>query len=58
MSKKTTFRNAQGDLHAASLELPDGFASSFAIFAHCFTCSKDAAAASRIGRSLAGTIEP
>jgi putative redox protein len=47
------FRNAQGDLLAASLELPEGIASSFALFAHCFTCSKDAAAASRISRRLA-----
>lgn len=35
------------------LELPPDGAQHFALFAHCFTCSKDAAAASRISRALA-----
>ena len=40
------------DLHA-KLELPDNSeAKQYAIFAHCFTCGKDVAAASRISRFL------
>lgn len=38
---------------AAQLELPEDGASAFALFAHCFTCGKDIAAASRIARALA-----
>ncbi len=34
------------------LESPAGGASQFALFAHCFTCGKDIAAASRISRAL------
>jgi putative redox protein len=37
---------------AACLELPDGAPRGFALFAHCFTCSKVAAAATRISRAL------
>lgn len=39
---------------AALLESPDDEPEAYAIFAHCFTCSKDIAAASRISRGLAG----
>ena len=46
------FDNAAGDKLAGLLELPEN-ASSFALFAHCFTCGKDIAAASRISRALA-----
>ncbi|MGK2930582.1 MAG: bifunctional alpha/beta hydrolase/OsmC family protein, partial [Acidimicrobiales bacterium] len=41
-----------GDELAARLDLPDGTPSAFALFAHCFTCSKDLAAATRISRGL------
>ena len=34
------------------LESPGQNISSFALFAHCFTCGKDIAAASRIARAL------
>ena len=56
--KKIEFKNKQGDELAGLLETPDPKKFSpedirFAIFAHCFTCSKDVAAASRISRSLA-----
>lgn len=51
--KKIIFSNAQGQMLAASLESPPVHASAYALFAHCFTCSKDIAAASRISRALA-----
>ncbi len=52
---KVEFQNDQGDTLAGLLETPGNnqIAARFAIFAHCFTCSKDVAAASRISRSLA-----
>lgn len=46
------FPNARGDLLAGSLTLPDSEPSGFVLFAHCFTCGKDAAAAARIARAL------
>ena len=53
--KKVEFKNNQGETLAGLLETDDSNekASRYAIFAHCFTCSKDVAAASRISRSLA-----
>ena len=51
-SEKITFTGSQGDALAARLELPDGTPRAFALFAHCFTCSKDIFAASRIAASL------
>ncbi len=48
-----TFPGAQGDSLAARLDFPMGEPRAFALFAHCFTCSKDIAAASRISRRLA-----
>ncbi len=51
--KKLTFDNGRGQKLAATLEEPDGGdESTFALFAHCFTCSKDIAVASRISRGL------
>ena len=49
------FQNSNGETLAGLLELPEraGEISSFALFAHCFTCGKDVAAASRISRALA-----
>jgi putative redox protein len=35
--------------------MPDGIAQAFAIFAHCFSCSKDVFAASRISKALANS---
>jgi putative redox protein len=52
-SEKVEFRGAQGDLLAGRLDLPDGVPVAFALFAHCFTCSKDVFAAQRICTSLA-----
>ena len=51
---KVEFQNDQGDTLAGLLETPEKnqTVEYYAIFAHCFTCSKDVAAASRISRSL------
>ncbi len=51
---KVEFANAQGQSLAGLLELPgQGKPRAMALFAHCFTCGKDIAAASRIARALA-----
>lgn len=51
---KVEFASAQGQNLAGLLELPDqGEPRAMALFAHCFTCGKDIAAASRIARALA-----
>ena len=47
------FTGAQGGELAATLELPEGEPRAFALFAHCFTCSKDFLAPARISRELA-----
>ena len=49
---KITFPNPQGDQLAGLLETPDEHASAYALFAHCFTCTKDSTTASRISRAL------
>ena len=51
--KKITFEGASGHKLAARLDLPSGKVRAYALFAHCFTCSKDIFAASRIARGLA-----
>ena len=52
---KLTFLNADGHELAGLLDMPPvGMpAVSYALFAHCFTCGKDIAAASRISRAMA-----
>lgn len=52
-SEKVEFEGAMGDTLAAKLELPQGKPRAYALFAHCFSCSKDVHAASRIARRLA-----
>src|SRR3954468_3558757 len=47
------FPGADGALLAARLEPAQGELRAYALFAHCFTCSKDSHAATRIGRALA-----
>ncbi len=37
---------------AGALEAPESAVRCYALFAHCFTCGKDVAAASRISRAL------
>ena len=51
-SQRVVFPNQQGDELAGRLELPSEPPLAFAVFAHCFTCSKDVHAASRISRAL------
>lgn len=46
------FTGSQGDQLAARLDMPLDEPASFALFAHCFTCSKDIAAAARVSRAL------
>lgn len=52
-SQKWEFTGSQGDRLAGLLELPAGEVKAVALFAHCFTCSKDSFAAARISRALA-----
>ena len=53
-SNKVTFTGAHGSALAARLDLPQGTPRAYALFAHCFTCSKDIFAASRIAGALTG----
>ncbi len=50
--ERITFPGSQGAELAARLDLPAGPPRAMALFAHCFTCSKDIAAASRIANAL------
>lgn len=50
---KVTFTNDRGETLAGLLERPEGKPKAYALFAHCFTCSKNVGAASRISRALA-----
>jgi alpha-beta hydrolase superfamily lysophospholipase len=47
------FPNARGQELAARLDLPDAEPQAYALFAHCFTCSKDSKAAAFIAQALA-----
>ena len=53
-TQKTEFETATGEKLAAALELPGGRPRAFALFAHCFSCSKDIKAARELARSLRG----
>ena len=55
-SQKLTFPGAQGDPLAARLDTPKGKPRAYALFAHCFTCTKDIFAASRIAAAHYGRI--
>ncbi|MEL7138603.1 MAG: bifunctional alpha/beta hydrolase/OsmC family protein [Pseudomonadota bacterium] len=50
--EKFAFENKAGISLAGRLDLPDGPARAHALFAHCFTCGKDIAAARRIAQRL------
>ncbi len=51
--EKIYFQNQDGAMLAAQLDLPsDGKPVAYALFAHCFTCSKNLKAISYISRSL------
>ncbi len=51
-TEKVSFKNQEGHTLDARLELPEKDVRSYAIFVHCFTCSKNVHAASRISRAL------
>ena len=53
-TQKLEFTGHGGDTLAARFDRPDGPAKAVALFAHCFTCSKDIPAARRIAARLAG----
>jgi len=50
--RKFQFEGSTGEKLAGLLETPDREPIATALFAHCFTCGKDIAAASRIARAL------
>jgi uncharacterized OsmC-like protein/alpha-beta hydrolase superfamily lysophospholipase len=50
---RATFSGSNGDELAARLELPHSPVRAFALFAHCFSCTKDILAARRIASALA-----
>ena len=52
-SRQITFTGHDGSALAARLDLPEGPHLATALLAHCFTCSKDIAAARRIAQRLA-----
>ncbi|MDX1711241.1 MAG: bifunctional alpha/beta hydrolase/OsmC family protein [Rhodovibrionaceae bacterium] len=52
-SEKFSFTGAHGDELAGRLDLPPGKPRAYGLFAHCFTCSKDIFAATRIAEALA-----
>lgn len=50
--QRVTFTGSKGEALAARMDMPAGFIRATAIFAHCFTCSKDILAAKRIAGEL------
>ena len=52
-TERIEFSGSQGILLAGRLDMPERPARAWAIFAHCFTCSKDSKAAAYIARALA-----
>lgn len=52
-TERFQFTGTGGRQLAAALDLPDGAIAAYALFAHCFTCSKDVLAAKRIAAALA-----
>ena len=51
--RQIRFPGSAGHPLAATLELPDGPPTGVALFAHCFTCSSQSHAATRISGALA-----
>ena len=52
-SQRVTFKNQSGIQLAGIVDLPDDPPRGFALFAHCFTCTKDLKAIVKISRRLA-----
>lgn len=53
MSENFTFSGRDGQILSATLERPAGAIRASAVFAHCFTCSKDSHAARYVSSALA-----
>ncbi|PAU93021.1 osmotically inducible protein OsmC [Aliifodinibius salipaludis] len=51
-SEKITFDGAFGDKLSARVDQPDGEARNYALFAHCFTCSKNLKVVSNLSKTL------
>ena len=51
-TEKREFKSAKGEMLAARFDKPEGYIRGYAIFAHCFTCTKDILAARRIANNL------
>lgn len=51
-TRKLSFKNERDENLSGLLDLPDDSPRAFALFAHCFTCSKNVKAAGNISRSL------
>ncbi|MEM5502382.1 alpha/beta fold hydrolase [Ahrensia kielensis] len=52
-TEKREFKSISGEMLAARFDRPDGKIRGYALFAHCFTCTKDILAARRIATHLA-----
>ena len=52
-SIKVNFANSAGESLAGILDSPAGPPRAYALFAHCFTCSKNLKAATNISRAMA-----
>jgi len=53
ITQRFDFDGAEGQRLAGQLDLPDGRPRAYALFAHCFTCTRKSRAAVRIARALA-----
>ena len=53
ISEKVTFPGSSGEMLAGRLDRSESPPRAFALFAHCFTCTKDIFAAARIATALA-----
>ena len=51
-NKKISFENDDGQSLSGVMALPNTAPRAYALFAHCFTCSKDLKATARISRAL------
>jgi len=51
-SERVQFPGSQGARLAGRIEVPEGEPAAYALFAHCFTCSKDLKSAGGISREL------
>ena len=54
VSEKIRFPGSTGALLTARLDFPDGEPAAWALFAHCFTCSKDLKAVVNLSRAMTG----